>query len=230
MNTKYSFTKEEVEYAAANASSRTEMMRLLKIKNGGGGYQALDFWCKKYDVTPPTYKPGSNLKEHSFVAMSDSEWFVKGVRRNSAVSKKRMIALGIPNICLECGQEPIWNSKPLVLQLDHIDGDRWNNTLENLRILCPHCHTQTETYANNGLRRARNYCECGAEIWRGSERCIKCSNAIHNKEKIDWPPVEELIEQVRLTNFSQAAKMYNCTDSAIRKFLTRNGIDWRNIK
>lgn len=52
--------------------------------------------------------------------------------------------------CSECGQGPVWNGKPLTLQLDHIDGDSDNNALSNLRILCPHCHTQTETYGSKG--------------------------------------------------------------------------------
>ena len=51
-------------------------------------------------------------------------------------------------ICSECGQGETWNGKVLVLQLDHIDGNSDNNKLENLRILCPNCHTQTETFTS----------------------------------------------------------------------------------
>ncbi len=49
--------------------------------------------------------------------------------------------------CEECGQGPEWNGKPLVLQLDHINGICTDNRLENLRILCGHCHSQTETFS-----------------------------------------------------------------------------------
>ena len=52
--------------------------------------------------------------------------------------------------CVECGQGNIWNNKPLVLQLDHIDGNSDNNNLDNLRLLCPSCHSQTDTYGNAG--------------------------------------------------------------------------------
>jgi len=52
--------------------------------------------------------------------------------------------------CSECGQESTWNNKPLGLQLDHIDGNSDNNDLSNLRLLCPNCHTQTETFGNAG--------------------------------------------------------------------------------
>ena len=52
--------------------------------------------------------------------------------------------------CEECGQSPMWNNKPLVLQLDHIDGDSDNNFPVNLRLLCPNCHTQTENFGSKG--------------------------------------------------------------------------------
>jgi endogenous inhibitor of DNA gyrase (YacG/DUF329 family) len=53
-------------------------------------------------------------------------------------------------ICEECGQSSIWNKKPLMLQLDHIDGDSDNNFPSNLRLLCPNCHTQTENFGSKG--------------------------------------------------------------------------------
>jgi hypothetical protein len=45
-----------------------------------------------------------------------------------------------------------WNGKNLTLQCDHIDGNAANTTPENLRIICPNCHSQTETYGNKGSR------------------------------------------------------------------------------
>jgi len=48
--------------------------------------------------------------------------------------------------CQWCGISDIYNGKPITLQCDHIDGDSDNNKLDNLRLLCPNCHSQTETW------------------------------------------------------------------------------------
>ena len=48
--------------------------------------------------------------------------------------------------CSCCGVKE-WEGKPLFMDLDHKDGNPWNNRLSNIRVLCPNCHRQTETYA-----------------------------------------------------------------------------------
>ena len=51
----------------------------------------------------------------------------------------------LENKCDICGINN-WNNIPIILHLDHIDGDCHNHKLENLRLLCPNCHSQTETW------------------------------------------------------------------------------------
>lgn len=55
----------------------------------------------------------------------------------------------LPYVCSICGQEPIWQGKPLSLTLDHIDGNKDNWLLDNLRWVCPNCNIQLETHGNN---------------------------------------------------------------------------------
>ena len=48
--------------------------------------------------------------------------------------------------CVWCGIADTWNDKPIVLHLDHINGISNDHRLENLRLLCPNCHSQTDTW------------------------------------------------------------------------------------
>jgi hypothetical protein len=68
--------------------------------------------------------------------------------------KNKLLKSGLlKNECYICGQLPFWNGKPLSLQLDHINGISNDNRIENLRILCPHCHSQTESFAGKNKHR-----------------------------------------------------------------------------
>jgi hypothetical protein len=84
------------------------------------------------------------------------ELLVKGSRRiRGARLTWAILCIGLyPYVCSECGQLPEWNGKPLVLQVDHINGDPTDNRPENLRFLCPNCHTQTDTFAGRKCGRA----------------------------------------------------------------------------
>lgn len=87
-------------------------------------------------------------------AKSLIDWFACKKRVNGQYLKRLIIAAGLKeDRCDLCGQGPIWNEQPLVIQLDHIDGDDANNVFENLRFACPNCHTQTKTFGRRNKRK-----------------------------------------------------------------------------
>lgn len=59
--------------------------------------------------------------------------------------------------CAICGLSNSWNNKPLVLILDHIDGHANNNTRTNLRLICPNCDSQLDTYKSKNKNSDRVY-------------------------------------------------------------------------
>jgi len=76
-----------------------------------------------------------------------------GKKRSTGI-KRRLLKEGIlKEECLECGIPNMYNGKKLVLQLDHINGINDDYRIENLRILCPNCHSQTETFAGKNIKR-----------------------------------------------------------------------------
>ena len=60
--------------------------------------------------------------------------------------RNRLIAEGIKTNACEICNITEWNGSEISMQLDHIDGDSHNHLLSNLRMVCPNCHSQTETY------------------------------------------------------------------------------------
>jgi hypothetical protein len=69
--------------------------------------------------------------------------------------KQRLLAAGVKqNRCEQCGISE-WQGRPISLQLHHKDGDGTNNELENLEILCPNCHSLTDTWGGRNGRRRR---------------------------------------------------------------------------
>lgn len=61
------------------------------------------------------------------------------------------------NKCAICGMPPEWNNKPIVFILDHIDGHASNNRRDNLRLICPNCDSQLDTYKSKNKNSDRIY-------------------------------------------------------------------------
>lgn len=95
----------------------------------------------------------------------------------------------LPYSCSICAQPPSHNNKKLTLQLDHIDGNKLNNVLDNLRFLCPNCHSQTETYCSRNIKKTdANTClDCEKILKRSSQRCMDCHKVFLKTRKKDKP-------------------------------------------
>ncbi len=78
--------------------------------------------------------------------------------------KSRLLQAGLlENVCSQCGLRT-WLDLPISMHIDHINGIRDDHRLENLRMLCPNCHSQTPTYGGRNAKRRRGLQEPGATV------------------------------------------------------------------
>lgn len=150
---KTKWTKEILEDAVAESFSMANVMRMLGLKQSGGSHSMLanKIRLHKIDISHFTGSAHLKNKKHNWniecpledVLVSNSSY------TNRGSLKKRLFRDGLlRNQCYECGCLPEWQTKKLALQLDHINGVSNDHRIENLRILCPNCHSQTPTFGN----------------------------------------------------------------------------------
>ncbi len=79
------------------------------------------------------------------------ELILRNSRSRCTIKRRLLMAGKLANRCDICGLSE-WLGKPISVQIDHINGVRDDHRIENLRMLCPNCHSQTETFAGKKRR------------------------------------------------------------------------------
>lgn len=144
--------------------------------------------------------------------------------------KKRLLRAGLLQYkCDGCGLTK-WRNKYISLQLEHKNGINDDNRLENLTLLCPNCHSQTETYAGKNTRQTRAkyhkdqqnvYPVCGKRIARDSKFCPK-----HRPQNIQvmWPDKQTLQDMYKQMSIRKMAMSLGVSRSGLTTKLKQLGI------
>ena len=140
-------TKEELENIVSESSTFAEvMMKIGYSGNRGNSIKGLKKYFDELNIDY-SYFSKKNINNYSHPEYTLDEIMIQNSSyTNYFRLKQRIIRENILEYkCSVCGIKD-WNGKSLVLQLDHINGDNRDNRIENLRFLCPNCHSQTETF------------------------------------------------------------------------------------
>lgn len=226
--------------------SIASICRKLDIRPTGGNYKTIQYYIDIYNISTEhftgqgwnvgdMYRPVRVPLKFEDILIENSTYTNSTSLRKRLINNKLLI-----NKCYECGITE-WNGKKLTLQLDHINGNNRDNRIENLRLLCPNCHSQTPTYCNRykinqkeeyKIRKYKEndkelktkeikkyYCECGNEKSRKSKHCINCSK--EKQRKVERPPYKQLKKEIEETNYTQVGRKYGVSDNTIRKWIRK---------
>lgn len=145
------YTKEILEPLVQESLSFRQVMLKLGLKETGGSHANLKARVKQYNISTEHFLgKGHNYGQKARNRKTANEILVINSpdEPKTKVEKLRraLDEVGVSRVCVDCGGGEIWNNKAIVLQVDHINGCTWDNRQENLRYLCPNCHSQTDTF------------------------------------------------------------------------------------
>ncbi len=157
MNKKRKWTEAQFKKAVKDSTSYRQVLNKIGLIEAGGNYEQVKKYIKEYKLdnshfTGKAWNKGMRGIGRPIIPLK--KILVKNNNFQSFKLKKRLFNEGLKSKCCEiCNWAERNKDGYLPLELDHINGDRHDNRLENLRILCPNCHSLQPTHRGRNMKK-----------------------------------------------------------------------------
>jgi len=231
----WKISNEDFQNLLDSSISYSEILRKLNFDaKTGGAYKTLrarinegDFDTELFDINRKNHYKTNLRKDKSKI---DDILTINSNYSRTALKKRLIFENIIDYKCSLCSIIDVWNENPISLQLDHINGINNDNRLENLRFLCPNCHSQTDNYAGKKLKTLHRCLDCGKNISKISTRCKCCASKINGKKQRRYDiSKEELIILIKQYPMTKVGEILGVSDNAVRKRCKKLEIDYKNL-
>ena len=152
------YTREMLAQAVVESTSIAGVLRHLGLRQAGGTHAHISRVIKQFGLDTSHFvrhQGGGQRRrltpEALLVVLPPGR-----PRTKPHLLRRAILEIGRSYRCALCHNPGAWQGRPLVLQVDHLDGDFLNNHADNLRLLCPNCHSQTPSFAGRGKGRFVN--------------------------------------------------------------------------
>jgi hypothetical protein len=231
------YSENQAREAVAASYSYAEALRRLELCATGGNWRTLRAWVSRWGLDTSHFDP--NIARRRSLRRPTrplDEILVEHSTYSRNHLKDRLYLAGLKSpVCELCGQGELWRGVRMAMILDHINGVRDDNRIENLRIVCPNCAATFDTHCGRKNRNdvaERECLRCGAMFRPKYPRHRYCSRACGMRapapnrgvpnpalRRVERPPYAQLLREIAETSYLAVGRRYGVSDNAVRKWV-----------